>query len=67
MMYGYILTHIPGGILAEYYGGKHIFGASLLLSAINLLVTPLVIKYSEWKGLIALRVIMGLSQVIDNI
>lgn len=62
-MYGYLISQIPGGILSEYYGGKHVFGTSVLMSAIATIVTPISIKYLEWKGLILTRVVMGLAQV----
>lgn len=62
-LYGYVVTHFPAGLLAERFGGKHIYGISLLVTAVSMLLTPLAIVKWEWKGLILLRVCMGLGQV----
>ena len=36
--YGYILTHIPGGLLAQRYGGKHTLGFGILSTAVSSLI-----------------------------
>ena len=60
--YGYVITQIPGGYLAEKYGGKWLFGIGTFLTAILTLLTPVAAKASL-PTLIALRVLMGLGEV----
>ena len=56
--YGYIVTQIPGGILAKRYGGKLLYGLGGLCTSIFTLLTPLAARWS-WKCLVAVRVIEG--------
>ncbi|RZF34613.1 hypothetical protein LSTR_LSTR008638 [Laodelphax striatellus] len=59
--WGYIITHIPGGILAQRFGGKHTLGLGILSTAIFTILTP----YAAYKGvwpLITLRFLMGLGE-----
>lgn len=60
--YGYVLTQIPGGLLAEKYGAKWIFGLGILLSSILCLITPLMARWSVW-ALILTRAVEGLGEV----
>ena len=39
--YGYVLTQVPGGRLAEIVGGKWLMGVGVLITAIFTLLTPL--------------------------
>ncbi|KAH8328121.1 hypothetical protein KR067_004138, partial [Drosophila pandora] len=59
---GYIITHIPGGIMADKYGAKWVLGLGILLTAIFSFLTPLSIKWGEAPALIVLRVLMGLGE-----
>ncbi|XP_034098320.2 sialin isoform X1 [Drosophila albomicans] len=59
---GYMLTHIPGGRLAERYGGKWILGASILLSAILTLLTPTIVRHGGPGALMALRLLIGFCE-----
>ena len=56
--YGYIVTQIPGGILAKHFGGKLLFGIGALCTSLFTLLTPLAARIS-WKCLVAVRVIEG--------
>lgn len=59
--YGYVATQIPGGFLAENYGGKWVFGLGTFVStAIGLLSPTMARIHINW--LIVLRVIQGLFQ-----
>lgn len=40
--WGYVITHIPGGMLAEKFGGKWALSLGILSTAIFTLLTPLV-------------------------
>ncbi|KAK7066420.1 hypothetical protein SK128_019270, partial [Halocaridina rubra] len=57
--YGYAITQILGGRLAEIYGTRWVFGGCIFGGAICTLLTPVVSK-AHYAALIALRVIMGL-------
>lgn len=60
--YGYTITHIPGSILAERYGGKFILLFGIISTAAFTLLTPFAVN--EWgsTGLIVLRVLMGFGE-----
>ena len=36
--YGYVVTQVLGGWLAGRYGGKHVFGTSILITAIATII-----------------------------
>ncbi|CAL1268952.1 unnamed protein product [Larinioides sclopetarius] len=59
--YGYVISQIPGGRLAELYSGKWVFGISTLITAVLTVLTP----WAAWKGvgyIIAIRFIEGFAQ-----
>ncbi|GJQ72217.1 hypothetical protein Trydic_g3308 [Trypoxylus dichotomus] len=60
--WGYVVTHLPGGILAEKFGGKYSLGIGILSTAVFTLLTPLVVGFGDYKWLIALRVLEGLGE-----
>ncbi|XP_055920216.1 putative inorganic phosphate cotransporter isoform X2 [Eupeodes corollae] len=60
--WGYIITHIPGGILAEKFGGKWTLCLGILSTAIFTLLTPLAIRMGGSYALIVVRVIMGMGE-----
>ncbi|KAG5676921.1 hypothetical protein PVAND_006718 [Polypedilum vanderplanki] len=57
--YGYILTQIPGGILAAKIGGHLVFGFGIFATAIMGLLTP-ILCYQGITYLIAARVLQGI-------
>ncbi|KAF2896177.1 hypothetical protein ILUMI_10000 [Ignelater luminosus] len=59
---GYVITHLPGGFLADVIGAKHILGGGLALSAVFTFLTPVVIKNSEWWGVYIIRFFIGFAQ-----
>jgi MFS transporter, ACS family, solute carrier family 17 (sodium-dependent inorganic phosphate cotransporter), other len=53
---------LPGGILAERWGGKYLLSLGILSTAFFTLISPLAARAgSGW--LIAVRVLMGLGEV----
>ncbi|KAJ2946184.1 hypothetical protein O0L34_g5118 [Tuta absoluta] len=60
--YGYVVTHLPGGLLAERFGGKWTCGLSLLASSIANLLTPWAVRIGGAAGLFAIRVCYGLGE-----
>lgn len=64
--YGYILTHLPGGVLSQRFGGKHTMGIGILSTAVFTLLTPHV-AYMGSTPLIILRFVEGLGEVTVSI
>ncbi|GFS31725.1 hypothetical protein NPIL_426271 [Nephila pilipes] len=59
--YGYCLSQIPGGRLAEIFSGKWVFGISTLITAFLSLLTPSAAHYGVGY-LIAIRALEGFAQ-----
>ena len=59
--YGYIITQIPGGFLAEKFGGKWLYGVGTLCTAILTYITPFAAKAGT-RYFIAVRVLEGLGE-----
>lgn len=60
--WGYIITHIPGGMLVERFGGKVLLLAGIVATSVLTCLTPLSIALGGAYLLIANRVVMGLCQ-----
>ena len=60
--YGYVVTQIPGGYMAEKYGGKWLFGIGIFITAVLTLLTPIAAS-SGVPVFIAVRIIEGLGEV----
>ena len=57
-----MVTQIPGGVLAERFGGKNIFLWPMLVAAVGTLLCPLAANL-HFAFLVALRVVIGLCEV----
>lgn len=42
--WGYLVSHLPGGILAQKFGGKPVLGFGILCCGLTSLVTPFCVK-----------------------
>lgn len=60
--WGYVITHLPGGYLAERFGGKYTLSLGILSTAIFTLLTPVVVEAGGPTWLIVLRVLQGLGE-----
>lgn len=58
--YGYVVSQIPGGLLAQQFGGKWVLGGSVTLFTIATLITPLAARIHV-GFLIFVRVICGIG------
>lgn len=59
--YGYAVGQLPGGLLAERFGGKLVFGLGTLLTALLTIVSP----FAAWAGggwFFAVRLLEGLTE-----
>jgi MFS family permease len=55
---GYIVTQVPGAMLAQRYGGRRVFGTGLVVVTICSLLTPVCGK-TAYVLLVMIRVCMG--------
>jgi sugar phosphate permease len=60
--YGYIITQIPGGLLAQRIGGRWVFGIGIMMTGVLTLLTPLAANISVWF-LVAVRALEGFFEV----
>lgn len=60
--WGYIITHIPGGILVERFGGKVLLLAGNVATSVLTCLTPISIAWGGAYLLVGNRVVMGLCQ-----
>lgn len=59
---GYVIMHIPMGLLAERIGGKIVIVLMMTLTSLSTLLTPLCVRWGGAVGLIAVRVVIGTVQ-----
>lgn len=60
--WGYIVTQIPGGYIAQRYGAKSLLMAGLAACSILTLLSPLSLRLGGWVLLVVVRVLNGLTQ-----
>ncbi|KAF4521623.1 hypothetical protein B566_EDAN006665 [Ephemera danica] len=58
--WGYVLTELPGGRLAEVVGARRVFGYSMLIASLVTLVTPFAASIS-YIAVVILRIILGFT------
>lgn len=56
------MTHIPGGLLAEKFGGKWTLSLGILSTAFFTVITPLAIIKGGATWLIIVRILMGIGE-----
>ena len=59
--FGYMITMILGGYLADKYGGKKVLGYALLIWSLFTIITPFFAFQGLW-WLILIRILMGLGE-----
>lgn len=60
-LWGYLLSPIPGGALADRYGGKAVMAWGVAIWSLATLLTPWAASHSL-SALLAVRVLMGLAE-----
>lgn len=64
--WGYLVTALPAGVMAEKFGGRAVVGWSLLLSAIFTAAGPWAAAWGFWPFYV-LRLLVGVAGVYINI
>ncbi|KAL3272355.1 hypothetical protein HHI36_013834 [Cryptolaemus montrouzieri] len=59
--YGYVCTQIPGGRLAEIFGGKLIYGIGVLLTSIFTILSPIAARIN-FSLFIFVRILEGMGE-----
>lgn len=59
--YGYIFTQLPGGFLANRFGGKFLFGGGIFITAVLTILTPFCAQ-PNITLLVVVRVLEGLCE-----
>lgn len=60
--WGYIITQLPGGLLAGKFGGMKIYGFGILSTSFFTILTPVVTHYGGFEWLLVLRILEGLGE-----
>ena len=62
--YGFIITMLPGGYLAERYSSKIVILISAMGATFCSFLSPIIAKKGGYSGFMTLKVIQGLLQVM---
>ncbi|XP_042874626.1 putative inorganic phosphate cotransporter [Penaeus japonicus] len=62
--YGYVVSQIPGGRMAELYGTRWVFGGCILAGGICALLSPVAAR-AHYGVFIALRIVQGIFQGVS--
>nr|CAI5843727.1 unnamed protein product [Callosobruchus analis] len=60
--WGYVLTQIPAGQLAEYFGPKRFLSVAILTCSLFSVLIPVLGGYFGYGGVIVCRIVQGLTQ-----
>ena len=65
--YGFIITMLPGGYLAEMYSSKNVILVSAIGATTCSFLSPIMARTGGYVGFIILKVIQGMLQVKYNV
>ena len=60
--WGYVVTHIPGGMVAQRWGAQRMLGIAIGLCAISTVAIPVSARYGDYTLVCVCRVFAGLCQ-----
>ncbi|XP_055857015.1 putative inorganic phosphate cotransporter [Episyrphus balteatus] len=60
--WGYVITQIPGGQIAQRYGAKFVLLFGILTCSLMACLTPICASFGGWRLVFVLRVIQGMVQ-----
>jgi len=61
--YGYVTTQIPGGMMAQKFGGKRLLLFGVFWTALLTILTPLVTRLGDFPAIVATRILEGIGEV----
>jgi MFS family permease len=61
--YGYVTTQIPGGMLAEKFGGKRLLLFGIFWTAFLTILTPPITRAGGFAAIVAVRILEGIGEV----
>ncbi len=61
--WGYLLTQIPGGRMAELFGGKWVFFLAVVMNMVATILSP-ICAYAGYQYLILMRIIEGKFKIM---
>ncbi|ROT72606.1 Vesicular glutamate transporter [Penaeus vannamei] len=62
--YGYVVSQIPGGRMAELYGTRWVFGGCILAGGVCALLSPVAAR-AHYGAFIGLRIVQGIFQGVS--
>lgn len=62
--YGYILTVLPGGVLAEQFGPKWLIGLGVVITSLLSMVLPAA-AHAHYIIVVVIRILQGLAEVLQ--
>ncbi|XP_043273011.1 putative inorganic phosphate cotransporter [Venturia canescens] len=62
--WGYVATHIPGGLIAQRWGVHGLYTWAMMLCGVATILIPIAADYGGWAGVCVCRVISGACQGI---
>ncbi|XP_017839852.1 putative inorganic phosphate cotransporter [Drosophila busckii] len=60
--WGYVITQVPGGYIAQRYGAKMLLSVGITICAVLTILTPMSVKFGGWIGMCVIRGLQGLAQ-----
>lgn len=60
--YGYVTTQLPGGILAERFGGKRLLLFGIFWTAVLTILTPPLTRLGGFAAIVAVRILEGIGE-----
>ncbi|CAB0029541.1 unnamed protein product [Trichogramma brassicae] len=60
--WGYVVTQLPGALLAEKWGAKHVTGFGILVTGVLTVGIPVAVQWGGSTALIIVRILMGLCE-----
>lgn len=60
---GYVIAHVPGGLMSDMFGGRWVLTASLLISIAFSIIIPVLCEPGGPWVISVCRFIVGLGQV----
>lgn len=61
--YGYIITQIPGGMLAQRFGGKFLLLFGVFWTSVLTLLTPVFTYVGDFAAIVTTRILEGIGEV----